>query len=318
MADVTPQSLCSFEFYELLTKKITLFAIAVQPSLGWEMSPRTQATRGCSATAQQRASGLLPAGATDCCREAKYDFSLSCQPALWDKHFSFSEKHHCNSKSQLVWPVDFSLAWWVFSPALLQFPILTEGLFQSPPLLHRFLHGWIRSLQRRVSSTEAPAAIQAAAELPGSHRSALALGRGTLAEITWQSGASTTLFLIFFYFFFLLSEWKGNRRQRSKKKPKNLVFRYSRNWEPNNNSATRESVQPSGDCDTAQKKKKRWRGGGGREGIVLREVAERRDLKNEGFISMLSCILHTGWCFNVEQRRSLSGFVHQRRTCWST
>lgn len=69
------------------------------------------------------------------------------------------------------------------------------------------------------------------------------------------------------------------------------MFKYSRNWEADNNSATTESVQPSGDYDMAKKKK----GGGGREkGVVLWEVADRRDLKNEGFISVLRCILHTG------------------------
>ena len=85
MANVTPQSLSSFEFYELLTKKITLFAIAVQPSLGWEVSPHAQTTTSHSAAAQQCASGLFPAGATDCCREAKYDFSLGRQPVHWDR-----------------------------------------------------------------------------------------------------------------------------------------------------------------------------------------------------------------------------------------
>lgn len=34
---------------------------------------------------------------------------------------------------------------------------------------------------------------------------------------------------------------------------KMLVFKYSRNWEPDNNSATTESIQPSGDCDMSRK-----------------------------------------------------------------
>lgn len=46
-----------------------------------------------------------------------------------------------------------------------------------------------------------------------------------------------------------------------------LVFKYSRNWEPDNNSATTESIQPSGDCDTSKKK-----GGGERgEGVCRGE-----------------------------------------------
>lgn len=38
-----------------------------------------------------------------------------------------------------------------------------------------------------------------------------------------------------------------------------LVFKYSRNWEPDNNSATTESIQPSGDGDMSK------RGGWGEE-----------------------------------------------------
>lgn len=141
--------LSSFEFYELLTKKITFFAIAAQPSLGWEVSPHAQPTTSRSAAAQQSASGLFPEGATDCCREAKYDFSLGRQPVHWDRHFSSSEKRHWSFKSQLVWPVDFSLAGRVVSPALLQFPIWTEGLVQSPAPPHRFPRGLDQALAKK-------------------------------------------------------------------------------------------------------------------------------------------------------------------------
>lgn len=48
-----------------------------------------------------------------------------------------------------------------------------------------------------------------------------------------------------------------------------LVFKYSRNWEPDNNSATTESIQPSGDGDMSK------RGGGGKE---------RESLKMKDFI----------------------------------
>lgn len=51
-------------------------------------------------------------------------------------------------------------------------------------------------------------------------------------------------------------------------------------------------------------------GAGGRRGIC----EGKRVLKNEGFHSVLKSILHAGYSFNVEQHRSLSGFVHQRRT----
>lgn len=94
MANVTSQSLSSSEFYEPLTKKITFFAISVQPSLGWEASPHAQTTGSHSAAARQSASGLFPAAATHCCREAKDDFSLGHEPVHWDRHFSSSEKHH--------------------------------------------------------------------------------------------------------------------------------------------------------------------------------------------------------------------------------
>lgn len=197
MATVTPQSLSSFEFYEPLTKKITFFAIAVQPSLGWEVSPCAQTTMSHSAAAQQCASGLFPAGATDCCREAKY-FSLGRQPAHWDRHFSFSEKHHWSFKSQLLRPVNFSCAWWVVSPALLQFPALTEGLFRSPVPPDWFPRVWIRPLQRRVSSTEGTGrnSSSGGSGLPGSRclAPAPALRRAALTEITGQSGAVTTFF----------------------------------------------------------------------------------------------------------------------------
>lgn len=87
-----------------------------------------------------------------------------------------------------------------------------------------------------------------------------------------------------------------------------LVFKYSRNWERDNNSATTESIQPSGDGDMSK------RGGGGKK----RRCEGERVLKNEEFHSMLKSILHAGYSFNVEQHSSLSGFVHQRRTYWST
>lgn len=61
---------------------------------------------------------------------------------------------------------------------------------------------------------------------------------------------------------FFPSGWKGNKRQQSKKM---LVFKYSRNWEPDNNSATTESIQPSGDGDMSK------RGGGGKKRRLWRK-----------------------------------------------
>lgn len=56
-----------------------------------------------------------------------------------------------------------------------------------------------------------------------------------------------------------------------------LVFKYSRNGEPDNNSATTESIQPSADGDMSKK----GRGGrGGRRGVVR----EREYLKMKNFI----------------------------------
>lgn len=89
-----------------------------------------------------------------------------------------------------------------------------------------------------------------------------------------------------------------------------LVFKYSTNWDPDNNSATTESIQPSGDGDMSKK--------AGGDGGKKRRCEGERVLKNEEFHSMLKSILHAGYSLNVEQHSSLSGFVHQRRTYWNT
>lgn len=86
-------------FHKLFTKKIIFFATAVQLSLGWEVPPHAHKTVSHSAKTKQCALGLYSAGATDLCREEKYDFSLSCLPVHWDRHFSSSEKHHWSFKS---------------------------------------------------------------------------------------------------------------------------------------------------------------------------------------------------------------------------
>lgn len=55
-----------------------------------------------------------------------------------------------------------------------------------------------------------------------------------------------------------------------------LVFKYSTNWDPDNNSATTESIQPSGDGDMSKKPG----GMGGRRGVVR----EGEYLKMKNFI----------------------------------
>lgn len=86
-------------FHKLFTKEIIFFAIVVQSSLGWEVLPHAHKTTSHSAKTKQCALGLFPAGATDFCREEKYDFSQSHLPVHWDRHFSSSEKHHWSFKS---------------------------------------------------------------------------------------------------------------------------------------------------------------------------------------------------------------------------
>lgn len=208
------------------------------------------------------------------------------------------EKHHRSFKSQVIcWSGGF--------PSAAAVPSFDQGPRPKCSASPSISLGWDQALSKnsatgwgiRRSSASRRSTLPGSRPQPLAPTPAIGPGPGPSLGLALWWGHS-----FFFSFFFPPppSGWKSNKRQWSQKM---LVFKQSRNWELDNNSATTESIQPSGGCDTS---KKGWCREGG------------RDLKNEGFHCMLKCILHAGCCFHVEQRKSLSGFVHQRRTYWNT
>ena len=111
MANVTPQFLSSFEFYEPLTEKKSL-SLPLQCSHLWggKCHPLHKQPRATPLPHSTLHRDCFQQGQPMAVRRKNLISHWVISQCTWTRRFSSREKHCWSFRPQLVWPLDFSLA----------------------------------------------------------------------------------------------------------------------------------------------------------------------------------------------------------------